>query len=54
VIVISSEMPELFGICDRIFVMSEGKLTGEFTREEFDQEKVMACCAGITKGEKFG
>jgi inositol transport system ATP-binding protein len=54
VIVISSEMPELFGICDRIIVMSEGKLTGEFTREEFDQEKVMACCAGIQKGEKIG
>lgn len=54
VIVISSEMPELFGICDRIVVMSEGKLTGEFTRKEFDQEKIMACCAGIMKGEKIG
>jgi inositol transport system ATP-binding protein len=54
VIVISSEMPELFGICDRIIVMSEGQLTGEFTREEFDQEKIMACCAGIQKGEKIG
>ncbi|WP_308162493.1 sugar ABC transporter ATP-binding protein [Bacillus sp. ISL-7] len=54
VIVISSEMPELFGICDRIIVMSEGKMTGEFTRKEFDQEKIMACCAGIMKGEKIG
>lgn len=54
VIVISSEMPELFGICDRIIVMSEGRLTGEFTRQEFDQEKIMACCAGIQKGEKIG
>ncbi|WP_313958722.1 sugar ABC transporter ATP-binding protein [Bacillus sp. X1(2014)] len=54
VIVISSEMSELFGICDRIIVMSEGKLTGEFTRKEFDQEKIMACCAGIMKGEKIG
>ncbi|MEH7414266.1 sugar ABC transporter ATP-binding protein [Neobacillus drentensis] len=54
VIVISSEMPELFGICDRIIVMSEGKLTGEFTRDEFDQEKIMACCSGIQKGEKIG
>jgi inositol transport system ATP-binding protein len=53
VIVISSEMPELFGICDRIIVMSEGQLTGEFTRKEFDQEKIMACCAGIMKGEKI-
>lgn len=54
VIVISSEMPELFGICDRIIVMSEGKLTGEFTKKEFDQEKIMACCSGIQKGEKIG
>ncbi|THE13511.1 sugar ABC transporter ATP-binding protein [Bacillus timonensis] len=54
VIVISSEMPELFGICDRIMVMCEGVKTGEFLREEFDQEKVMACCAGMTKGEKVG
>lgn len=53
VIVISSEMPELFGICDRIIVMSEGQLFGEFTRKEFDQEKIMACCAGIMKGEKI-
>lgn len=53
IIVISSEMPELFGICDRIIVMSEGRLTGEFDRDEFDQEKVMACCAGIQKGEKI-
>ena len=53
VIVISSEMPELFGTCDRIIVMSEGKLTGEFTRDEFDQEIIMACCSGIQKGEKI-
>jgi inositol transport system ATP-binding protein len=53
VIVISSEMPELFGTCDRIIVMSEGRLTGEFTRKEFDQEKIMVCCAGIKKGVKM-
>lgn len=54
IIVISSEMPELIGICDRMIVMSEGRITGEFTRKEFDQEKIMACCAGIQKGEKSG
>jgi inositol transport system ATP-binding protein len=52
VIMISSEMPELIGMCDRIIVMSGGKMTGEFTREEFDQEKIMACCTGYMKGEK--
>ena len=40
-VVISSEMPELLGICDRICVMNEGRFVGEFTREEATQEKIM-------------
>ena len=39
---ISSEMPELLGMCDRIYVMSEGRLAGEFTAEEASQERIMA------------
>jgi ABC-type sugar transport system ATPase subunit len=42
VILISSELPELLGMCDRILVMSKGTITGEFTQEEADQEKIMA------------
>jgi len=42
VIMISSELPELLGMCDRIYVMNEGKLVGEFTAEEATQEKIMA------------
>lgn len=42
IIMISSEMPELIGMCDRIAVMSQGKLTGELERGEFSQEKIMA------------
>ena len=42
VILISSELPELMGMCDRILVMSKGTVTGEFQRSEFDQEKIMA------------
>lgn len=42
VILISSELPELMGMCDRILVMSKGTITGEFQRAEFDQEKIMA------------
>ena len=42
VIMISSEMPELLGMCDRIYVMSEGRLAGEFTAEEATQERIMA------------
>lgn len=41
VIMISSEIPELMGVCDRIAVMSEGHLTGEVQRDEFSQETIM-------------
>lgn len=41
VIVISSEMPEVMGISDRILVMCEGALTGELKREAFSQEAIM-------------
>jgi putative multiple sugar transport system ATP-binding protein len=41
VVVISSEMPELLGICDRICVMNEGAFVGQFTAAEATQEKIM-------------
>ncbi len=41
VLMISSEMEELMGMSDRIIVLSEGRVTGELTREEFDQETIM-------------
>ena len=43
VIMISSEMPELLGMSDRIYVMNEGRIVGEFTQAEATQEKMMAC-----------
>jgi putative multiple sugar transport system ATP-binding protein len=42
VIVISSEMPELLGICDRIYVMNEGRFVDEMPAREATQEKIMA------------
>lgn len=42
VIMISSELPEVLGMSDRIYVLNEGKMVGEFTREEATQEKIMA------------
>ena len=48
VIVISSDLPELIGICDRIAVMWEGKLTGILKREQVTQEKVMTLATGGT------
>ena len=44
VIMISSEMPEILGMCDRIVVLHEGKKMGELLREEATQEKIMALC----------
>lgn len=45
VIVVSSEMPELIGICDRILVMSNGRLSGEGKPEELTQEDIMTMAA---------
>lgn len=42
VLMISSEMPELLGMCDRIYVMNEGALVGELTAEEASQERIMS------------
>ena len=41
VVMISSEMPELLGLCDRIYVMNEGRFVGEFAAHEASQEKIM-------------
>ena len=41
IIMISSEMPEIVNMCDRILVMNDGKITGELDRSEFDQEKIL-------------
>ena len=43
VIMISSELPEILGMCDRTYVMNEGRIVGELTREESSQESIMSC-----------
>lgn len=45
IIMVSSEMPELLGICDRILVMSNGRVAGVEDVEELDQEKIMTLAA---------
>ena len=42
VVMISSEMPELLGMCDRIYVMNEGKMVAEMPASEATQEKIMS------------
>ena len=43
VIMISSELPEVLGMSDRIYVMNEGRIVGEFQQDEASQERIMAC-----------
>ena len=42
ILMISSDMPELIGLCDRIYVMKDGRITIEFDKEEAEQEKILA------------
>jgi rhamnose transport system ATP-binding protein len=41
ILLISSELPELLALCDRVLVMSEGQLTADIPRNEASQEKIM-------------
>ena len=41
ILMISSELPELIGMCDRIYVMSAGRITGELTPDQFSQETIL-------------
>jgi inositol transport system ATP-binding protein len=49
IIMISSEMPELLGMCDRIYVMSKGRLVTELQRNQFSQELIMQYATGSIK-----
>ncbi len=51
IIIISSEMPEILGLSDRIMVMYDNTITGIFNRKEATQEKIMKCAIGIMKEE---
>ena len=53
VVMISSELPELLGMCDRIYVMNEGRMAAEFTAEEATQEKIMSAILNAGRKEKM-
>ena len=46
IVLVSSELPEVLGLSDRVLVLHEGRLTGEFTRATATPEKLMACATG--------
>ncbi|HPU41111.1 MAG TPA: sugar ABC transporter ATP-binding protein [Acetivibrio clariflavus] len=54
ILVISSEMPEILGICDRIYIMNEGRIVGEQYRDEASQESIMKCIMQSNRGEYGG
>jgi ABC-type sugar transport system ATPase subunit len=51
---ISSEMPEILGVSDRIVVMCEGRVTGELSREEATQEKILQLAMAKHRQEQEG
>ena len=53
IILVSSEMPEVLGMSDRILVMHEGRLSGEFSIEQATQEVLMAAAVGKQRTEEL-
>ncbi|WJR65484.1 sugar ABC transporter ATP-binding protein [Neorhizobium sp. CSC1952] len=51
IIVVSSEMPELIGICDRILVMRSGRIVGEVTGEHMNENEIVQFATGVKSGE---
>ena len=51
VVMISSELPEVIGMSDRIYIMNEGKFVGEMKAEDATQENIMACILQSGRGE---
>ncbi len=47
IVLISSYLPELTNMCDRILVIRDGRIVGEMSRKEFDEERIMALASGV-------
>ena len=50
VLMISSELPEVLGMADRIVVLFEGSVSREFTRAEADEDAIMHAATGLVRG----
>jgi D-xylose transport system ATP-binding protein len=51
IVLVSSELPEVLGLSDRVLVLREGKVAGEFTRTNATPERVMAAATGASESE---
>jgi rhamnose transport system ATP-binding protein len=54
VLMISSELPEVLGVSDRVLVMREGRLVTELSREDFSEEAIMSAAMGQHQLERDG
>ena len=41
ILMVSSELPELTGVCDSLYILKDGRIEGELNREEFDNNKIL-------------
>jgi ABC-type sugar transport system ATPase subunit len=46
ILIVSSELPELIGQCDRMLAMHQGRITGEYSRQEASEERILASAMG--------
>jgi ribose transport system ATP-binding protein len=53
ILMISSEMPEIIGMSDRVIVMCQGRVTGEFARPNLSQEEIMTCATRFLRLDAF-
>ena len=54
IIVVSSDMQEVMGICQRVIVMHEGQITGEMNCSELDESKIMYFATNVSAGREDG
>ena len=50
ILMISSELPEVLGMADRVLVVREGRVVGEFSRDEADEERIVLAATGVAAG----
>jgi ribose transport system ATP-binding protein len=49
ILIVSSELPELIGQCDRILALHNGRISAEFDKSEFREERILAAAMGQTR-----
>jgi ribose transport system ATP-binding protein len=54
IVVLSSEVPEILKICDRVYVMHRGAIVAELTRDEATEDKILMLASGISAGKADG